>query len=134
MEVCLSIVQIDQCSTGWKSMERTQCFSLTATSLNSMREVDWTSEQISDAMIADPNFSVYFYNRDKLFSARAGDPQIVTEHPETLTDPTQRTYFKVVGKHYYFDPVSKATTQLPNTEATDCNLKNFGLGTGLFDR
>lgn len=102
-----------------------------------MRSLDlssqWTSQQISDAMKADPKFSYYYLNRGILSSARAGNPKIV----ETL-DYSYLGYgsqqFMVVGYHWYYDPVGKRVVRLADTQTNSCNLPDIGYGTGLFDR
>lgn len=86
----------------------------------------WTAESISSAMAVDPTFSPYRANRKFLYSARAGASSIV----EDLSD--RLPFFVVVGNHYYFDPVSQVTAQLPDTKANDCNLSVMGYG--FFDR
>jgi hypothetical protein len=94
----------------------------------------WTSEQISDAMKADPKFSYYYLNRGILASARAGNPKIVDTMPYTEPTAIDALAYLVVGYHWYYDPVGKQVVRLADSQANTCNLRNMGLGTGLFDR
>lgn len=94
----------------------------------------WTSEQISDAMKADPKFSYYYLNRGVLTSARAGHPKIIESITNAGTDTYGSQQFMVTGLHWYYDPVGKQIVRLPDSQANTCNLGNIGLGTGLFDR
>lgn len=88
----------------------------------------WTAETVSDALKAAPRFSPYFANRGLLFSARAGDPKIIT------TDDWPSTQRATLGHHWYYDPVSKVAARMSDTTAYDCNLGDYGFGHGIFDR
>lgn len=94
----------------------------------------WTAEQISDAMMADPKFSNYYLNRGVLYSARAGNPKIVDTNQYTTADAESALNYLVVGYHWYYDPVGKNIVRLADSQANTCNLGNLGLGTGLFNR
>jgi hypothetical protein len=91
----------------------------------------WTAEAISDAMKADGDFSPYYVNRGILYSARAGNPNIV-EFSNDIGKPAD--YNLVIGQHFYYDPVSKAGVTMGNTRATTCNLSKIGYSWSLFDR
>ena len=94
----------------------------------------WTADQISDAMKADPKFSYYYLNRGILTSARAGNPKIVDTFQYTEPTSIDAQAFLIVGQHWYYDPVGKHVVRLADSQANTCNLHNMGLGTGLFDR
>lgn len=85
----------------------------------------WTAQQVSDALKVHPTFQPYYYNRGLLYSARAGSSGILEEFSPTIQ-------FKVRGRHYFYDPSTKQATELPQTQATNCNLANWGIE--LFDR
>jgi hypothetical protein len=93
----------------------------------------WTSQEITAAMRADPNFSPYYANRQWLYSARAGSPNIVERY--NLNYPAG---FNVLGKHWYYDAQMGIRTNLADTSATSCNLTDMGnlssFSLGLFDR
>jgi len=91
----------------------------------------WGAQLISQLMKADPYFAPYYVNRETLFSARAGDPEIVRYDMWKFQPVLDKL---TLGAHFYYDPNSKQTTRLPNTSARDCNLSNWGIGTGLWGR
>jgi hypothetical protein len=88
----------------------------------------WDAKEIAARMKTDPYFAPYYANRGDLFSARAGDPNIVVR--------VELPYAQILslGAHYFYDPNSKTTTRLPDSSARDCNLSNWGYGTGLWGR
>lgn len=92
----------------------------------------WDAETVSQLVLQDSRFKIYFENRGPLYSARAGNTDIV----ERLDwSPVVFKNFKVVGHHKYWDPVSKKPFDLPQTVAYDCNLTDFGvMHSGIFDR
>lgn len=98
-------------------------------------KTEWTSQQVSKAIMNDPDYAPYYLNRENLFSARAGYDGIIQRW--YWQDGVDAGYshpikFVVAGQHAYYDPVTKAVVQLANTRATDCNLSNLGFG--FFDR
>lgn len=92
-------------------------------------QTEWTAEQVSAVTTLNPKFASFFTNRGFLYSARAGSSEIV----ENMGGFNNRPYpdrFHVVGRHYYFDPASKAMYEVARSKASDCNLKDWG----FFDR
>lgn len=90
----------------------------------------WGASRISRAMQSDSRFSKYYQNRGPLYSARAGNPNIV----EKLDVTQYASAYAVVGSHTYYDPVTKYTWAMQDTRAIDCNLPDFGQeNKGLFD-
>lgn len=85
----------------------------------------WTAQQVSDALKVHPTFQPFYYNRGLLYSARAGSSGILEEFPAHMQ-------FKVRGRHYFYDLSTKQATELTPTQATNCNLANWGIE--LFDR
>lgn len=96
----------------------------------------WTAEQISNMMKTDALWAQYFANRGMLYSARAGAPEIVEdlffEFSTADLSNKNKNHFLVIGKHWYYDPVSKQVGQLADSKANNCNLGNGGFG--FFDR
>lgn len=84
----------------------------------------WAAQSLDPQIFPDSRLSIFNFNRKVLFSARAGDGEIVKKH---VNSGYQTNDAVVVGKHYYYDPVSKAQAYLGETYATDCNLGNWGL-------
>jgi len=84
----------------------------------------WAAQSLDPRIFPDSRLSIFNFNRRVLFSARAGDTEIVKKH---VKSGYQINEAAVVGKHYYYDPVSKAQAYLGETFATDCNLGNWGL-------
>lgn len=92
-------------------------------------QTNWTAMQVSAVTQLSPTFAAIFANRGPLYSARAGSPDIV----EKLSGFDSRPYpdlFKVVGRHYFYDPSSKAVYEVARSSASDCNLTDWG----FFDR
>jgi hypothetical protein len=93
----------------------------------------WTAQQITDAMRADPTFSPYYANRQKLYSARAGSPNIIERYSLSFAGA-----YYVMGKHWYYDSQMNIKTELRDTATAACNFTNMGnlssFGEGLFDR
>lgn len=97
---------------------------------------NWSVQQVKDEIRRDPRFSPYYANRGPtpLYNARAGDPRIMVGwhmYGAPVTTPVPTGYFKVVGRHFYYDPQSGAEVDMGESQAYDCNPMNFGLG--LFD-
>lgn len=90
---------------------------------------NWRADTISPTVANDSRFSIYFANRGVLYSARAGMAKV-----GEFIDPTLHQRFVVKGKHWYYDPVSKVSSEMRETRAQDCNLQNWGRDTGLWDR
>lgn len=90
----------------------------------------WRADRLSDEVRQNDNFKIFFANRGILYSARAGLPKII----EYVGYPNLNQKFAVEGSHYYYDPVTKVPAQMRYSRAIDCNLQNWGQGTGLWDR
>lgn len=88
----------------------------------------WTAESISQAMQNNPEFSPYYHNRGLLYSARAGASEIIEELGSV------DGHYLVIGRHWYYDPLSKSVVTLPESRSNNCNITNMGFGTGLFNR
>jgi hypothetical protein len=91
----------------------------------SVLQSTWTSQQISDAMKADPRFSQYYLNRGFWHSVRAGHPDIVEHRPNKSLN-----FYLVIGVHWYRE--AGVEYRIGDTQAENCNLTNWGLG--LWDR
>jgi hypothetical protein len=97
---------------------------------------NWSVAQIKIGIRTDPRFSPAYVNRGPVpyYNARAGDPRIMKGYillnapPNT---PVPVGFFKVVGRHSYYDPQSGSEVDLGTSSAKTCNIQNLGLG--LFD-
>jgi hypothetical protein len=76
--------------------------------------------------------SRFISNRTILISSRAGHPNIVQYWPNPTNEWT--VWYEVIGRHYYYDPVSKLTKNMGYTKANDCNLSEWGNPFSLSDR
>ena len=83
----------------------------------------WAAQSLDPAMFPDSRLKIFNFNRKVLFSARAGHPDIVTLHGPHIATGYKA---KVIGQHYYYDPVSRVSVSLGPSEAVDCNLTEFG--------
>ena len=103
------------------------------TDYNFVRKYDskWSADEVLARIRTDPTFKPYYANRGPapFYSARAGDPRIVTREVDAKTADR----VMVVGKHSYYDPVSKVMVDAGQTVAFGCNLSEFGQY-GLFNR
>lgn len=89
----------------------------------------WRADHVNDAIKTNDTLRIFFANRGIFYSARAGYYKVGHD-----ADPFYWQSYKLVGSHYYYDPVSRVQGAMRATQATDCNLQNWGAGTGLFDR
>lgn len=84
----------------------------------------WQAETMPSEVYEDSILQVFFHNRSLLYSVRAGNPRIIEDSPaRSLGDK-----YWVVGQHYYYDPVSKVQGFIRTSEATNCNLSQWGFG------
>ena len=88
----------------------------------------WAAQSLDPRIFPDSRLSVFNFNRGTLFSARAGHKDIVQFYSKTLSW-REVDWFRVVGKHYYFDPVSKSQGYIGKSDATDCALSQWGFET-----
>jgi hypothetical protein len=79
----------------------------------------WTAKTVSDEIRLDSKLAIFYHNRATLYSARAGNPNIVE-----YRDPSVQWY--VMGKHLYYNPTTSRTESLQDTGAADCNENNLG--------
>lgn len=86
----------------------------------------WTAMTVRKEMYEDSRLAIFFANRGFLYSARAGDPDIVQKFPRVV--PSLPRYFGVKGRHYYYDAVNKVVGAIWDSQATDCNLGQWGFG------
>lgn len=97
---------------------------------------NWSVDQVKKEIRENPRFSPAYANRGPtpLYNARAGDPRVMVAwhlYGAPVTTPVPTGYFKVVGRHFYYDPQSGAEVDFGQSEAYTCNPMNWGLG--LFD-
>jgi hypothetical protein len=89
---------------------------------------------ISPETFNDVKFSSVFTNRGApiLGNARAGHPNIVErwELPNNVGyyNGSPVLTYEIVGRHYYYNPLTKQIFDLGYSQAVDCNLSNLGLG------
>jgi hypothetical protein len=83
---------------------------------------------ITDQVMSTSKFDIFFHNRKLLYSARAGEPEIVKYYLpfEKRSADAFRQSPVVVGNHYYFDPQTKKQVFLGTSTAMNCNLGAFG--------
>lgn len=86
----------------------------------------WTAMTVRKEMYEDSRLAIFFANRGFLYSARAGNPDIVEKFSRNTSSLPR--YFGVKGKHYYYDAVNKAVGVIGDSQATDCNLGQWGFG------
>lgn len=85
----------------------------------------WAAQHLDPRIFTDSRLSIFVFNRYS-FSARAGSADYVQYYPKLLAW-READWFRVVGKHYYYDPVSKAQGNLGTSNAYDCALTVWGL-------
>lgn len=90
----------------------------------------WTALSTANNVLVDPRLLTFFANRQSLYSARAGNPNIVEYWPLDSNHFSQD--FEVVGQHWYRDPVNNTQSYLGISKANSCNLSNWGFS--LADR
>lgn len=86
----------------------------------------WAAMMVRREVLEDSRLAVFFANRGIISSVRAGHPDIIQRFAP-ITPPLPR-YFGVKGRHYYYDAVNKVVGRLNDTQATDCNLGQWGFG------
>ncbi len=86
----------------------------------------WTAEIFDGRMTADSRLAIFNFNRGPFYSARAGHPEIL-QYYATSTSGVSRDAFFVRGAHYYYDPASRRIGQIAASEASDCNLGQWGI-------
>jgi hypothetical protein len=84
----------------------------------------WAAQSLDPKIFPDSRLQIFKFNRRVMFSARAGNPQIVQNHQNSTNEISQAW---VMGQHYYYDPVSKSQGYIGSTSAMDCNLGDWGL-------
>lgn len=91
----------------------------------------WAAQALDTRIFADSRLSIFNFNRRVLYSARAGHADIIRK----LTPVTSTTVddYRVVGRHYYYDPVTQLTAYLGGTDVASrnsadqgCNLAQWG--------
>ncbi|RYF76867.1 MAG: hypothetical protein EOO22_00780 [Comamonadaceae bacterium] len=91
----------------------------------------WAAQTLDPAMFPDSALSIFKFNRKILYSARAGHPDIIEQYIRPLGYSNGFSYSLpnpvVYGSHYFYDPASKQTGRLPNSLATNCNLRTWGI-------
>ena len=96
---------------------------------------NWSVNQVKKSIRENPYFSPAYVNRwAPLYNARAGDPRIMVYWHmlnAPVETPVPANYFKVVGRHFYYDAQSGSEIDYGWSESYDCNGLNLGLG--LFD-
>ncbi len=87
----------------------------------------WAAQSLPPEIVSDSRLAIFNFNRKVLYSVRAGAADIVTAHSTTsIPGRAPESMFFVMGKHYYYDPVTTAQTFLGTTTAADCNLGQWG--------
>lgn len=86
----------------------------------------WTALTVRREMYEDSRLAIFFANRGFLYSARAGHPDIVEKFSRNTSSLPR--YFGVKGRHYYYDPANKVVGKIGDSQATDCNLGQWGFG------
>lgn len=92
--------------------------------VRSMSSGGWTAEKVPDDVAKNSRFEIFFQNRGLLYSARAGNSEIIEQFP--LADPLRFWKFKVIGYHAYFNFNGNQTVTLGKSESTNCNLTEWG--------
>jgi hypothetical protein len=91
----------------------------------------WVAMSLNDDTLSDSRFQIFFKNRGFMYSGRAGHKNIVQRWERTPlapgSSPLYKDFWKVMGQHYYYDPVSKVIAYLGSSMAEDCNLREWGL-------
>jgi hypothetical protein len=82
--------------------------------------------------------STFVFNRGKLFSSRAGDPNIVTYRPRPYNASwspfwlSDGIYFEVVGRHFFHNPKTSTSTNMNYSRANSCNLREWGDANAIY--
>ncbi|WP_138927852.1 hypothetical protein [Verminephrobacter aporrectodeae] len=85
----------------------------------------WDIKYLDPEILQDSRLSIFNHNRKVATSVRAGNPDFV-EAVDYRWDELQGNMI-VIGVHAYYDPSTRLTSYLNRSEATDCNLSNWGL-------
>jgi hypothetical protein len=84
----------------------------------------WIASSLANSTLTDPRFNIFLANRQALYSARAGNSNIVEFFP--IDNNVARQDFEVVGRHYYRDPTNNMQSYLGVSKARNCNLLDWG--------
>lgn len=82
--------------------------------------------------------STFVFNRGKLFSSRAGHPDIVAYWPRPYNASwspfwlSDGIYFEVIGRHFYYNPKTSLSTNMDYSKANSCNLREWGDGNAIY--
>ena len=82
--------------------------------------------------------STFVFNRGKLFSSRAGDPNIVTYRPRPYNASwspfwfSDGIYFEVLGRHFFHNPKTGTSTNMNYSRANSCNLREWGDANAIY--
>jgi len=87
---------------------------------------NWTARTLPTELTADTRLQIFYANRQLLYSARSGSPQIIEKAGWSIPDAPQ---FRVLGTHSYYDPSAGALVNLGQSTATDCNFSQWGVET-----